>query len=160
MSMNESFQVSIPDEYLAEIGRVSVQWSFLESMFDLCLMNLAGMQLHDSRAMAIFVHMTFPLKLDVFGTIVSELLPNYPRLDSYKEVLSQIREAQTARNVFVHSKWGMSEDGKSVEIANLSARGKLKTSVRTVRLDELRQTAELIGKASVNLYKLVIHSSS
>jgi hypothetical protein len=104
--------------------------------------------------------MTFPLKLDIFGTMVNELLPNYPRLESYKEVLAQIREAQTARNTIVHSKWGMTEDGKSVEIAQMTARGKLKTSVRIITLDELRRTGELIGKASINLYKLVVMAAS
>jgi hypothetical protein len=47
-SMKSSFSMSdqnkIPVEYLTEIGRISVEWSVLESLFDLSLMKLAGLR--------------------------------------------------------------------------------------------------------------------
>jgi hypothetical protein len=50
----------------------------LESVFDLCLMKLAGMNTADARALVVFNHMTFPLKLDVLGTLFNISQSRYP----------------------------------------------------------------------------------
>ena len=73
----------LPDEYLIEIGRVSVEWALLESALDLCLIKLAGKEILETRSSIIFNHMAFPMKLDVMGALVSELLPAYPGLAGF-----------------------------------------------------------------------------
>ncbi len=149
--------VSLPDDYLIEIGKVSVQWSMLEMVFDLCSIKLAGMDADEARAMAVFAHMPFQMKLDVFGAMVDSLQTNYPRLKSYAEVLSLVRQAQSARNKIIHARW--SHKNGVVTIGRMTARGKVKTSIDTISLDEIRSATELIGKASVQVWKLVISGS-
>lgn len=117
----------IPDEYLTEIGMVTTRWAMLESVIDLCLMRLAGKELTDPRSLIIFNHMTFPMKLDVMGALVSELLAGHPGLSGFTAVQQSLKHAQEKRNLIVHSKWGAEPTGQIV-VSRLTARGKLKTS--------------------------------
>ena|SRR5437660_7946644 len=152
--MRDSMLVTVPDEYLVEIGKASVQWSLLESVLDLCMIKLAGYTEVEPRAAAIFAHMTFPVKLDVFAAMVDSILEDYPQLDEYQDVLKPVREAQKARNRIAHGKWNY-ENGV-VTIAHLTARGKVKTSIEPITIDELKTAAYLIGKASIRVWKLVV----
>lgn len=154
--MNEQANVVIPDEYLIEIGKVTVQWSVLETVFDLCSIKLAGMDVMEPRGTAIFAHMTFPLKLDVFVAMVDSLQSGYPRLQNYKAVVAAVREAQTIRNKIVHSKW-LFRDG-IVYLSRITARGAVKTSTDPITVDELRKAAIQIESAARDLLKLVIIS--
>ncbi len=54
----------------------------------------------------IFNHMTFPMKLDILGAFVAELMPNYPTLVGFPAVLQLLKQAQEKRNLMAHSKWG------------------------------------------------------
>jgi len=148
--------VNLPDAYLVEIGKIAVQWTNLETVFELCLINVAGLNANEPRAWAIFAHMTFPQRLDVFGAMIDSLQDDYPRLQDYKAVRSIISEAQDGRNKVVHARW-LYEDGKAT-ITRLTARGKVKHSTVPITVDELRRIAELIGKASIELWKLVVVS--
>jgi hypothetical protein len=147
-------QNNIPDAYFIALGRVTVEWSYLESVFDLGLMKLAGMSISDSRAWSVFAHMTFPLKIDVFGALVTELQPKYPGLKELKTILQQIKEAQSARNEVIHAKWGC-ENGQ-VMISRLSARGQIKTSVRAISLDELNGVGGKIKETTKALYRFIV----
>ena len=151
----------IPDEYLTEIGRVTTRWAILESVLDLCLMKLAGKDITDSRSLIIFNHMAFPMKLDVLGALVNELLPGYPGLAGYPSVLQSLKQAQEKRNMVAHSKWGVNATNPAqVEISRLTARGKLKTSVTPISLDEIKAAANLVIDAAQNLYVLVTQAGT
>jgi hypothetical protein len=150
----------IPTEYLIEIGRVSTRWGILESTIDLCLMNLAGKDILDPRSLIIFNHMAFPMKIDVMGALVSQLQPTYPDLSGFPPVLQLLKQAQEQRNRVVHSKWGSDEPGGQVTISRLTARGKLKTSVTPISVEEVRAAADLITKAAHDLYILVVKAGT
>ena len=156
--MRDSFLVTLPDDYLVEIGKISVQWSALEMIFELCSVKLSGMDSNDERPWAIFAHMSFPQRLDAFGAMIDTLQAGYPRLQDYKAVLSLVRESQTARNKVIHARWNY-ENGVAT-IARLTAKGKVKTSLEPITVNELREIAELIGKASIRVWKLVVAGSS
>src|SRR6185437_4439487 len=107
---------------------------------------------------AIFAHMSFPQRLDAFAAMIDTLQENYPKLQDYKSVLSLVRESQTARNTVIHARWHY-ENGVAT-IARLTAHGKVKTSIDPITVKELRDTAELIGKASIRVWKLVVGGGS
>ncbi len=151
---NNFEQHQVPPDYLIQIGRVSVFWSTLESIFDLSLMKLAGMSIGDPRAWSIFAHMTFPLKLDIFGSLVTELQPKYPNLKELPSVIAKIKIAQQGRNMIVHAKWGIDEQGRVV-ISRITARGTIKTSVRAIPLSEVSDIVVHIEAAMKGLYEFV-----
>ena len=144
----------IPDEYLIEIGRVNVYWAILESALDLCLIKLAGKEIFESRSQIIFNHMAFPMKLDVMGALVSQLLPGYPGLSDFPTVQGLLRRAQERRNYVIHAKWSVDENGQ-VQVSRFSARGKLKISTTPISAAEIRKITDLIVEASQELFRLI-----
>jgi hypothetical protein len=145
----------IPTEYLTEIGRVNTRWAALESMMDLCLMKLLGKEITDPRSSIIFNHMALPMKLDIMGALISELLPAYPLLSGFPVVLQALKQAQEKRNIIAHSKWGFNKETKQVEVSRMTSRGKLKTSITPISIGEIKEAADLITKASQDLFVLV-----
>ena len=105
--------------------------------------------------MVIFNHMAFPMKLDVMGALVSELLPNYPRLSTYRGVQQSLKRAQEGRNMVVHGRWAVDDTSGEVQVSRLSARGKLKASTTPFSVAEIRAVSDLIVKASQELFFLV-----
>lgn len=156
VTMTEATEPPIPEEYLTEIGRISVRWSYLESIVDLCLIKLAGNELEDPRSLIPFNHMTVPHKFDTLGAYMDHLEPNYPGLRGYKSVMSDLKAAQAARNRIVHAKMGVNPRTRNVELSRLTARGRLKVNIETVKLSELQKIALQIEAASNALYMLVV----
>jgi len=144
----------IPDKYLIEIGRVTTRWAVLESILDLSLMKLCGKDITDPRSLIIFNHMAFPMKLDILGALVSELIANHPGLSEFSSVLNLLKQAQEKRNFISHSKWGLDEQNR-VEISRVTARGKLKTMIMPISAEEIKTSADLIREASHRLFYLV-----
>jgi hypothetical protein len=71
----------LPDNYLIEVGRVSVVWSALESFLNLCIGKLAGFsELEDPKPFILINHASFPQRLDMLGALCEQLVPEYPRL--------------------------------------------------------------------------------
>ena len=157
--MQSYMKAQVPDDYLREIGSVTVTWSLLESVLDFSLMKLSGKDISEPISWIIFAHMTFPLKMDVMGALIEQLQPGYPGLKRYPEVRDLIKEAQRVRNKVVHSKWGFDVELNAVARSTFSARGKLKTEVQPVDLKELEQASETIGRAGTELYRFIILSS-
>ncbi len=158
MSIKEN--VEPPAEFLAEIGRVAVHWSWFESILDLCLMQLSGKSIMEPRSWIMFAHMTFPLKMDILGSLINELAGSYPGLHKgFPAVRVLIKEAQAVRNRTLHGKWGVNPDTRAVEASSITARGQLKTTVTPVSLDELRHASGQIDKAGDRLFRLVVINS-
>ncbi|WP_296557100.1 hypothetical protein [Pigmentiphaga sp.] len=147
----------LPDEYLVEIGRVSAMWALLESFLNICLGKLAGFNdLGDPKPFILVNHASVPQRLDMLGTLCEHLVPNYPQLSGYKDVIAKIKSAQALRNKFSHHSSTFDKDSGKLEIAIGSARGTLKTNVERVDIADLRRAVMNIDEAQVALYKLVL----
>ena len=147
----------VPDEFLIEIGRVGALWASLESFLNVCLGKLAGFNdLNDPKPFILITHSSFPQRLDILGALCEQLEPEFPQLADYKKVVSQLRAAQATRNRFMHN--GFSYDAKSqrLEMAVGSARGKLKTAVESIALEDIKRASIEIDEANRALYKLVL----
>ncbi len=142
----------IPDEYLTEIGRVTVRWSRLETY----LIKPSGRSLLDPRSHVVFVHMGFPQKMHALSALVTECLkaPLYSYLSEYRKgVAPLLEEASRRRNEIIHQKWGVDEGvvGKS----NISARGELKMQRSNVSILDIESASASIVKAADALMALV-----
>ena len=146
----------IPVEYLIAIGEVTVRWNRLEMSINTLLIHWLGKDINERRSHVIFTHMSFPQKLDVMGSLVEELVkdPKYNHLKACKsKVIPLLREAQSGRNMVIHSMWGV-KDG-TVMKASITARGLLKLSWTIGRLEEIEKTKRLIDKMDEILIALV-----
>lgn len=145
----------LPDNYLIEIGRVTVLWSSLETFLNLCIGKLAGFADGDPKPFILVNHSSFPQRLDMLGALCEHLAPSYPALANYKLVLSALRAAQKERNKFAHHSLGPDGAG-DISMAVGSARGNIKTSVEKVAIADLRRAVIAVDEAFAALYKLVL----
>lgn len=147
----------LPDDYLAELGRVTALWATLESFLNVCLGKLAGFDdPFDPRPFILVNHMSIPQKLDVLGALCEQLSPQFESLRDYRPVVSSLRAAQRARNTFLHNGLVRDEETGEVHMAEASARGALKTKVAPVSLADIRRASVEIHLAHLALYKLVL----
>lgn len=143
----------IPAEYITAIGKVCVRWGALESVVDLVIAKLAAFDLMDLRGAIITAHMTWPLKMDVLASLVDALRPDYPHLAIFDVAQPLLKKAQEGRNKTVHGQWGQ-KDGHVVKL-RMTARGKLKTSLDPVTIEEIEDIALDIYKAAAVVTRLV-----
>ncbi|HKO98135.1 MAG TPA: hypothetical protein VJU86_14150 [Pyrinomonadaceae bacterium] len=147
----------LSDEYLIEIGRVCALWAQLESFLNICIGKLAGFNdLSDPKAFILITHSSFPQRLDILGTLCEQLLPEFPSLTGYKEVVGDLKAAQKLRNNFTHNGMALNEETGFVEMPIGSARGSLKVTVEKITIADIRRATIAISEAHAALYKLVL----
>jgi hypothetical protein len=147
----------LPPEYLQEIGRVTALWSSLESFLNLALAKLAGFNnLEDPKPFIIFVHLSFPQRLDIMGALCENLVTNHAHLKNYKEVIVQLRTAQQNRNKLIHNMIFFNPETGQFETARGSARGTLKTTIEPIKLRDIKRAVIEISNAEAALYQLIL----
>jgi len=67
----------LPDDYLRELGRVAALWTHLESFLNIWIGKLAGFDLNDPKWFIFVAHASFPQRLDIFGALCEQLLPEF-----------------------------------------------------------------------------------
>jgi hypothetical protein len=149
----------LPDEYLTELGRLAAAWSSLETGLDTYIGRLAGFNLDDPRAFILLKHSSLPQKLDNLAALCDHLAPSYPWLSNYNTTIAAIREAQRNRNRFMHNALSLNHETNRLELAVGSARGKLKTAVESVDLNDIKRAAMLAHTALLSLHSLVTQKS-
>lgn len=147
----------LPEECLTEIGRVAALWACLESFLNICLGKLAGFNdLDDPKPFILLTHASFPQRVDMLGALCEHLATEHSQLSDYKTVVSRLRAAQAVRNQYMHHGLSYDRETRQLKMATISARGKLKTAVQTISLEDIKRAAIEIDAASRALYKLVL----
>lgn len=146
----------LPDNWLAELGRIATLWGCLEALLNHVLGKLAKFDdLGDPTPFIIFSHASFPQRLDIFAALCDQLVQNFPHLGNYPSVVTALRTAQTSRNRFMHHPITFDPDSGQFKMAQGSARGKLKTKVEQISIIDLRRAIIDINEAHRVLYTLV-----
>jgi len=96
------FQVLPSDRQLWAIGMVTVTWSHLEGLLQVCAQSLAGEGSEDARLYE--ATRSFKLRLEILERLSSRL--RQPYRSSLEHLLVDIRNAQQQRDRIVHSSWG------------------------------------------------------
>lgn len=146
--------VTIPEAYLAAIGKVCVQWSILENVLEMMIIKLAGMDIGDSRSKIMINHMSWPQKVDILSAMANELVNGYPRLKDHGTTLPLLKKAQDGRNRIVHGSWA-NDDGE-VKLMRATARGKLKLYMDKITVKEIEEVVDAIHVAIAAIYNLVV----
>lgn len=137
-----------PDDYLIELGRISALWGTLEHQVNFTISKFAGHDdIFDYRVAILTAHINFKQKLDILGALCDQRRGKYPLLNSYEKVISLIMKAQAKRNKYMHNGLSYNRENQKVEIASLSARGKLKANVEEVTLDDLKNVSVIIQES-------------
>ena len=148
----------LPEEWLIELGKIVKAWITFEQLFNLMLQKLAGHDdLSDPTFTILVTHTSFPQRLDMLKALCEQKVDQYPHLKDYKNVASKVAEAQRIRNFFMHNMIGIDSDGIA-KVAQISARGRLRTELREIQLDELKAASAQILEAGKATYRLVLNS--
>lgn len=146
----------LPNEFLLELGRLTSLWTSIEDQIIVSIGKLAGYdRLTDMRPFILVKHSSFQQKLDILSSLCEHLVGQFPRLRDYKKVISEIKAVQSSRNLYVHNSLVLNEDGKTVELVLGSARGKLKTSIEPVHLEDIQKVSLDISRTLRNLHRLI-----
>ena len=142
---------------MIEIGRLSLQWNYLESFLIICIGKLMGENGNTTVIPHILTtHASLPQKLDIFSTLCDLLKEKYPNLKEAPKAISKIKEAQTLRNNYVHNGMRPHEDGQSAVLLKGSFRGRIKTSEQKITKMMIFDATRKVDEAFVLLYKVVL----
>ncbi|NWO07248.1 MAG: hypothetical protein HLX50_16625 [Alteromonadaceae bacterium] len=146
----------LPNEFLIELGRISGLWGVLESTVNLCINKLAGYQdVYDYRAAIMLAHANFKQRADILETLLEQTSYEHHVLKGYEGVMKLISRAQKGRNKYMHNIMGFDAETGKVGLSSMSARGKLKTNVEVVPLQQLKEVSAAIHEATCALHSLV-----
>lgn len=131
-------------------------WGTLETNLDLAISKLAGYEkILDSRALILLAHSNFQQRVDILSSLCEWLLPSYPNLVEYKEVVKKINSAQKSRNKYAHNSVTIDEDSGKVFTTYYSARGELKTNTEIVHLADIQEATAKIHESMCALHTLI-----
>jgi hypothetical protein len=157
MPIDEQTANPLPDEYLREIGLISVRWNQLELVIQMGLIKLLGKDFNDPRSHIPFVHMTLPHRLEVLRSLVQEYAKGYGGtfLQEYEVIARKLETVKKQRNNLVHASWLTESEGK-VSRMSMSAHGTFKHIHTRSSLKELKAVTDSIIDVGDALYKLVV----
>lgn len=123
---------------------------------NVAISKLAGYEvIVDRRALIMVAHSTFQQRVDIVSTLCEQLVPEFLRLGDYKSVVSKIRAAQKARNKFAHNGIVTDEESGEVILSSATARGTFKTSVESVKVEQIVDATATVHEAICALHTLV-----
>lgn len=145
-----------PNDYMLEIGRMTVYWGCLENEINIAINSLAGYDSGiDFRALILIAHSNFQQRINMVGALCEQLLPSYPKLGNYKKIIAKIEAAQKARNKYAHNAVIKNPETGDVTVSYASARGELKISVEKVHINDIKEASAKIHESLCALHSLV-----
>jgi hypothetical protein len=148
------FNLPVKSDQLQAIGMVACEWSYLESIIEAAIWNLAGLY-HEDIGMAITTHLGMPPRLDMLLTLYHQHHGDDDKYKALKKLCDNIRRPlSAARGGVVHRRWVEGEYGSPMQFV-VTARGKLEQSKKGRPASEIRGVARQIAEKSKELRDLL-----
>ncbi len=147
----------LPDEYLAEIGRITLLWARLEKLLATAVANLAGFgNLADPRIYIVFTRPDFQHNLGLLQELCDHLAPRNPRMQDYPQVIALLAAAALSRARYTGGGLATNPGDGRVELDVARAGDRFNLTTVPVAVTDLQQVAVEIDAAQHALYKLVM----
>ena len=148
-------ELPVTDDHYKAIGKVAVEWSWLESTVEVAIWRLLGVEADEGRA--ITTHVAPRIRLDMLLSLVSirTISPSHKALGS---LLDEIREVGGKRNDIVHGFWSgvhFDRPEPAAEVSKVSARGVVKFDVREMTATKIEAVADRIFRLNRELLFLM-----
>lgn len=148
------FNLPVNSDQLEAIGMVACEWSYLESIIEAAIWNLANLY-EEETGMSITTHLGMPQRLDMLLTLFHQ---RHGESDDYKALVKHceaIRHGLSRkRGGVVHRRWVRGDYGSPMQFV-VNARGKLEQSKRGRPASEIHDIAHQISEKSTALRKLL-----
>lgn len=113
------------DQFLSAIGAVSVEFAVLEQQVHLAIWSfLVGTSLADQeRGRLVTASRSFGNNVDLLFSLIRNRAPD-PMHERLNVLRGRLSEAETERNMIVHSTWARADEGDAIRIKT-TARGNI-----------------------------------
>jgi hypothetical protein len=115
----------VTDAHYTAIGKVAVEWSWLEAAIEVSIWRL--LETSGQAGPAVTTHIAPRVRLDIITALVS-LRTNKVQQEAFVSLVNQIKEAGLRRNSVIHGFWlGVyhKEEGEPARLPRVTARGKV-----------------------------------
>ena len=145
----------LPENYLLELGHITVLWANLEAEVKVAINYLSGVgELDQWRVYILTAHCGFQERVDIVETLYKQLQGVLPEFAEFSQVVKLIRAAQKERDRYTHNTLAMNEK-KQVQITRQQAQGSLKIKVELVSPSDLKNVSRKIHLAILALDVLI-----
>jgi hypothetical protein len=145
--------MSIPDSHLKSIGKLAVNFQFIESVLSLYVCELIGPD--QAIGQIIATQLPFARLCTVVRALFEHKYEDPVVRRKLSELLIRASQLEEKRNQYFHSAWGTDETGSTMRIKmKVSRAGKLSASTPNVaeaELDEVNHDLRECAKALVQL---------
>ncbi len=140
---NNSTENYIAEEVYAEIGKIAVIWSKIETNMEFLILDIQEIA-HES-GLVITSELSYRPKHNLLQTFINDSLDkkNPKHIEAF-ELLKDIDKANTIRNKALHHIWGATSDPLKTTRMTIRAKGKLDSSIITIDYEELINTTDYL----------------
>ena len=145
---------AIPQEHLAAIGLMSAAASHTESIVEMAIAGMLGID--GEQGWAVTAHMSAPLRASVLRSAAEIVLSDEAALNELDIHLAAIKKASEDRNDMVHGSWCYRSADKAVLLVKQEARTHVEVSSRPVTVDEIKSKAVTLHEVGLDLMRFLI----
>lgn len=135
ISMSPPLDDTLEPAHFQAIGRVTVQWSYLESLLQTTIWGLANLESANARALTSTMRM--PDLLRTIGVLAHSKL-EATSLDGFENILAKIDKAEKFRNRIVHAHWHYNQETKKPEAVQFKYSKRKKGGKRVRVIEEVK----------------------
>ncbi|CCV04322.1 conserved hypothetical protein [Mesorhizobium metallidurans STM 2683] len=144
---------NIPLRHLQTIGLACAAYAQTEDHLQMAIAGCLGVDAE--LGWAVTSHMTAPLREDVLKSVAEIKLDDLDDLDRLDELISVIKQAADKRNNITHNLWCIDAHTREVFVVKTSARGTVRADVIPMPLPKLREDADFIYQAGIELFRFL-----
>lgn len=145
-------------DHLGAIGRVAVQWTFLEKSIEMLVWELAPLK--QPNAQAVTTHISMSVLTNTAKALAHEALTG-TELEALSQLDHITNTLRPKRNSIIHGIWGPASSPNKIVLSETTARGVLKYKLgEEMAAEEILQIAAEIDQAHFDLIHLTFKISS
>jgi hypothetical protein len=147
----------LPDDYLAELGRIALLWGRLENLLRNVIANLSGLEnLTDPRFYVVFNQPTFEENTELLNKLCEQLLPGAPNLKRYPQIIDQLKLAKRQRDLYLGGGMSPNPGNGDIEMDVINVLGQVEEVSRKIEIADLKRVIMQIDDVQHALYNLVV----
>jgi hypothetical protein len=138
----------VSDDHIYAIGRLAVQWAFLEQTIKNALVKIMGAEgLYGYVALN---HMPTQTLIDTFQTVISYAFAHEDHPDDMADkIIEGVRSCLTTRNLLVHSIWSEGSTPNSIRAMGIRSRGAIKPINAEFTVDQIHEAVSKTLSAGI-----------
>ncbi|MER9258639.1 hypothetical protein [Mesorhizobium sp. M0619] len=145
---------SIPLRHLQTIGLACAAYAQTEDHLQMAIAGCLGVDAE--LGWAVTSHMTAPLRENVLKSVAEIKLDDLDDLDKLDELIELVGKAAEKRNNIAHNLWCTDERTREVFVVKTSARGSVRADMIPMPLPKLREDADFIYEAGIELFRFLM----